>query len=144
MASDADTELSPTGWVRDQTRTILETGTTRSIDVLGRPVVLVTMTGVKTGKARYVPLMRVEHGGTYALVASKGGSPANPVWYANLSAAQQVQLQDGDAAGTYAVRELAGGERAAWWERAVAAFPPYAEYQTKTGRLIPVFLAEPV
>lgn len=137
-------ELSPTGWVRNQTQKIIEAGTTAAAQVLDRPVVLVTMRGVKSGKLRYVPLMRVEHEGEYALVASKGGASEHPIWYHNLQAAQRVRLQDGTVTRDYTVRELDGDERAIWWERAVAAYPPYAEYQQKTDRLIPVFLAQPV
>jgi deazaflavin-dependent oxidoreductase (nitroreductase family) len=144
MALDSQVELSPQDWVREQTEKILESGTTSSVDIIGRPVVLVTMRGAKSGKLRYVPLMRVEHDGSYALVASMGGAPKNPVWYHNLKTADRVRLQDGDAVGEYTVREVDGAERAQWWERAVEAYPPYAEYQTKTDRLIPVFVVDPV
>ncbi|HVH23818.1 MAG TPA: nitroreductase family deazaflavin-dependent oxidoreductase [Pseudonocardia sp.] len=143
MAVECDFEISPTGWVRDQTKRILETGTTAGVQVKGSPVVLITMRGAKTGKRRLVPLMRVEHDGAYAIVASKGGAPEHPVWYRNVKANPELELQDGTASGRYVARELSGDERAAWWERAVAAYPPYAEYQTKTDRLIPVFVLEP-
>jgi deazaflavin-dependent oxidoreductase (nitroreductase family) len=106
------------------------------------PIVVVTMRGNKSGKVRKVPLMRVEHGGEYALVASYGGRPAHPVWYHNLTAdSADVTIQDGAEPFAVDVRELDGDERAEWWERAVAAYPPYAEYQTRTDRLIPVFKA---
>ncbi|ODU01101.1 MAG: nitroreductase [Pseudonocardia sp. SCN 72-86] len=143
MTSKSDVELSPEGWVRDQTEKIIETGTTDSVDIKGMPVVLVTMKGAKTGKLRYVPLMRVEHDGRYALVASRGGAPEHPVWYHNLRANPTVTLQDGTDSGEYTAREIDGPEREEWWDRSVAAFPNYAEYQTKTSRRIPVFVLDP-
>ncbi|MBN9109073.1 MAG: nitroreductase family deazaflavin-dependent oxidoreductase [Pseudonocardia sp.] len=143
MAANNEVELSPEGWVRGQTEKILETGTTDSVDIQGLPVVLVTMKGAKSGKLRYVPLMRVEHDGHYALVASKGGAPEHPVWYHNLRANPTVTLQDGTEAGEYSVREVDGPEREEWWKRSVAAFPNYADYQTKTDRRIPVFVLDP-
>jgi deazaflavin-dependent oxidoreductase (nitroreductase family) len=137
-----DHELSPTDWVREQTERILEQGTTDGVEVLDRPIVLFTTTGAKSGKKRLVPLMRVEHNGHYALVASKGGAPEHPSWYHNVKAHPQLTVQDGDKVLELTARELDGDERRQWWERAVAAYPPYAEYQTKTDRLIPVFVAE--
>ncbi|WP_285640649.1 nitroreductase family deazaflavin-dependent oxidoreductase [Lentzea sp. NBRC 102530] len=139
----ADVELSPTEWVHDQTKTILETGTTEGVKVLGRPIVLLTVRGAKSGKLRYTPVMRVEHDGSYAVVASKGGAAEHPTWYHNIVAHPEIVLQDGTEAKTYTAREVDGDERAAWWERAVAAFPNYAEYQTKTDRQIPVFVLDP-
>ncbi|OBJ54296.1 nitroreductase family deazaflavin-dependent oxidoreductase [Mycobacterium sp. 1423905.2] len=136
------TEMSPTDWVRKQTERILEQGTTDGVEVFDRPVVLLTMTGAKSGKKRYVPLMRVEHDGQYAIVASKGGAPEHPVWYNNLKANPNVTLQDGANVVELTAREVEGTEREQWWERAVAAYPPYAEYQTKTARQIPVFVLE--
>ena len=136
--------ISPEGWVRDQTEKILATGTTTSVvHVSGRPIVLVTIRGAKSGKLRYTPLMRVEHDGRYALVASKGGAPEHPRWYRNLVANPHVELQDGTETKEYDAREVTGDERAQWWERSVAADTPYAEYQEKTDRLIPVFVLEP-
>ena len=135
--------ISPEGWVRDQTKRILETGTTDGVTIRDRPVVLVTIRGAKSGKLRYTPLMRVEHGGRYALVASKGGAPEHPRWYHNIVANPHVELQDGTKTLEYDAREVTGDERAQWWERSVAAYPPYAEYQEKTDRLIPVFVLEP-
>lgn len=135
-------ELSPTDWVREQTERILEQGTTDGVEIFDRPVVLLTMTGAKSGKKRYVPLMRVENGGRYAIVASKGGAPEHPVWYFNLKANPEVTLQDGENVVTLRARELDGAERAQWWQRAVDAYPPYAEYQAKTSRQIPVFVLE--
>jgi deazaflavin-dependent oxidoreductase (nitroreductase family) len=143
MTVERDYEISPTSWVRDQTEKILETGTTDSVDIKGNPVVLITMRGAKTGKKRLVPLMRVEHNGDYAIVASKGGAPEHPVWYHNVRANPDVELQDGTTTGRYTAREISGEERAAWWERAVAAYPDYADYQTRTDRQIPVFVLEP-
>lgn len=100
------------------------------------------MTGAKSGKKRYVPLMRVENDGRYAIVASKGGAPEHPSWYFNLRAHPEVTLQDGESVVTLRARELEGAEREQWWQRAVEAYPPYAEYQTKTTRQIPVFVLE--
>ena len=106
--------------------------------MLGSPIVLLTLRGAKTGKLRYTPVMRVEHDGRYAVVASKGGAPENPVWYRNLVANPHVELQDGAVTKDYDARELSGAERDEWWERALAVWPDYAEYQTKTDRDIPV------
>lgn len=136
-------ELSPTEWVRKQTERILATGTTDGVRVRGKPVVLVRMRGARTGKVRLVPLMRVEHDGSYAIVASKGGSPDNPVWYGNVRANPDVTVQDGTGTRSYTAREVSGDERAMWWERAVDAYPPYGDYQRKTDRLIPVLVLEP-
>jgi len=135
-------ELSPTEWVRDQTEAILKSGTTDGVQVLDRPIVLFTTTGAKSGKKRYVPLMRVEENGKYAMVASKGGDPEHPAWYHNVKANPEVTAQDGDKVVTLTAREVSGGEREHWWNLAVAAYPPYAEYQAKTDRLIPVFVLE--
>ena len=111
---------------------------------MDRPVVMLTMRGRKTGALRKVPLMRVEHDGTYAAVASKGGAPEHPVWYGNLLADPHLTLQDGTESWPAVAREIDGAEREEWWERCVAAYPPYAEYQTKTDRLIALFVLEPV
>jgi deazaflavin-dependent oxidoreductase (nitroreductase family) len=108
----------------------------------GRPVVLLTTRGAKSGKLRKTPLMRVEHDGTYAVVASLGGAPKNPVWYYNVKAEPHVELRDGPDTQDMVAREVTGDEKATWWERAVAAFPDYAEYQKKTDREIPVFVLE--
>jgi deazaflavin-dependent oxidoreductase (nitroreductase family) len=141
--SDETVELSPTTWVQDQTKKILETGTTEGIKVLGSPVVLLTLRGAKTGKLRYTPVMRVEHNGSYAVVASKGGAPEHPTWYYNIKAHPEFSLQDGTVTKDYVAREVEGAERAEWWERAVAAFRSYAEYQEKTDRQIPLFVLDP-
>ena len=131
-------------WVREQVETYERSGGLEGTTFLdtGLPVVVVTMRGAKTGKIRKAPVMRVEHGGEYAVVASKGGDPAHPAWYANLLAhPDEVWLQDGPDRFAVHVRELDGDERRLWWERAVAAYPPYAEYQAATARRIPVLLA---
>jgi F420H(2)-dependent quinone reductase len=140
-----DTEYipSPTTWVRKQVQKIEAEGTTRAVSILNRPVVMLTMRGAKTGAIRKVPLMRVEHQGVYAAVASMGGAPEHPQWYANLLAHPRITLQDDTRWWDVVAREISGAEREEWWERCVAAFPPYAEYQTKTDRLIPVLLLEP-
>ncbi|WP_035717879.1 MULTISPECIES: nitroreductase family deazaflavin-dependent oxidoreductase [Gordonia] len=139
----ANAELSPEGWVREQTEKILEQGTTDGVTVMDRPIVLFTTTGAKSGKKRYVPLMRVEENGKYLMVASKGGAPEHPAWYHNVKANPQVTAQDGTEVKELTARELSDGEeRDHWWELAVAAYPPYAEYQTKTDRQIPVFVLE--
>lgn len=135
-------ELSPTQWVRRQTETILEQGTTDGVTVSDRPIVLFTTTGARSGKKRLVPLMRVEENGRYAMIASKGGAPEHPSWYHNIKANPQVQVQDGTTVRDMIAREVDGDERDHWWRLAVAAFPPYAEYQTKTARRIPVFVLE--
>ena len=135
-------ELSPTDWVREQTQRILEQGTTDGVEILDRPIVLFTTTGAQSVKKRYVPLMRVEENGRYAMVASKGGDPQHPLWYHNVKANPRVTVQDGDKVAELTARELDGAEREHWWNLAVQAYPPYAEYQTKTSRLIPVFVVE--
>jgi deazaflavin-dependent oxidoreductase (nitroreductase family) len=143
MTIAGDYVPSTTPWVRDQVERIEAEGTTRAVSIQNRPVVLLTMLGV-SGKVRKVPLMRVEHDGVYAAVASKGGAPQHPQWYANIRKNPVLDLQDDDRTWTVRARELSGAEREEWWERCVAAFPPYADYQVKTDRLIPVFVLEPV
>ncbi|WP_055555176.1 nitroreductase family deazaflavin-dependent oxidoreductase [Streptomyces sp. NBRC 110028] len=141
--SDEKAEFSVPNWVGEQIERIRQTGTTEGIEVLGSPVVLLTLRGARSGKLRHTPVMRVEHDGSYAVVASKGGAPENPVWYHNIKAHPEIQLQDGTVTKTYVAREASGTERAQWWERAVIAFPSYAEYQIKTDRQIPVFVLDP-
>ena len=144
MTLDGEYEPSPRQWVRDQVQEYEASGGERANTLrdTGLPVIIVTSRGSNSGKVRKIPLMRVEHDGEYALVASMGGAPTHPVWYHNLRAdPDAVLIQDGPEPFTARVRELSGAERDAWWQRAVAAFPPYAEYQTKTERQIPVFVA---
>ena len=144
MPLDGEYEPSPSQWVRDQVEAYESSGGTRANTLLdtGMPIVIVTTRGNKSGKLRKTALMRVEHDGEYALVASMGGAPTHPVWYYNLEAdPEAVSIQDGPEPHDYRVREVSGDERATWWERAVAAYPPYAEYQTRTTRQIPVFVA---
>jgi F420H(2)-dependent quinone reductase len=129
---------------RDQVELIESSGGTRGTTLRGMPVVVVTMLGAKSGKVRKIPVMRVEHDGAYAVVASLGGAPTHPVWYHNLLAHPLVELQDGPAKADYAVREVSGAERDLWWARAVEAYPDYAAYQTRTSRVIPVLVLEPV
>lgn len=142
MSIEGDYRPSPRSWVRNQVDKIERTGSTASVDIMGLPVVLLTMRGARTGVLRKVPLMRVEHEGRYAAVASQGGAPAHPKWYWNLKAHPDIELWDGIERFPARARELAGEERAHWWEICVAAFKPYADYQTKTDRLIPVFVLE--
>jgi deazaflavin-dependent oxidoreductase (nitroreductase family) len=134
---------SPSQWVRDQVELYEGSGGTDGTTMKGKPVVLVTSMGAHSGKIRKTPLMRVEHDGSYALVASQGGAPKHPYWYFNLKAHPEIELQDGTSRQTMKVREVTGDEKTVWWERAVAAWPDYANYQTKTDREIPVFVAEP-
>ena len=144
MTLQGEYEASPWEWVREQVETYERTGgrEANTLRDTGLPIVLVTTRGNKSGKLRKTPLMRVEHNGEYALVASMGGAPKNPVWYYNLTAdPDSVEIQDGPEPFHAAVRELTGDERTVWWTRAVAAYPEYAEYQTRTERLIPVFVA---
>jgi len=139
-----DYEPSGLGWVREHVDQIVRTGTTDGVTMNGRPTVLMTYRGAKTGKVRKTPVMRVEHEGRYTAVASKGGEPDNPQWYASLVAEPLIELQDGTVTREYRARELFGDEKALWWRRAVAAYPDYADYQRKADRQIPVFVLEPV
>jgi F420H(2)-dependent quinone reductase len=143
MTIDGEYVPSPTGWVREQVEAIEASAGESGTELRGMPVVLLTMRGAKTGKVRKVPLMRVEHDGRYAAVASQGGAPKHPVWYHNLVANPRIELQDGTVHGTFVARETTGDEKAIWWERAVAAYPDYADYQKKTDRQIPLFILEP-
>jgi deazaflavin-dependent oxidoreductase (nitroreductase family) len=143
MASDTEYEPSPRDWVRNQVAEYEASGGQRANTLLdtGMPIIIVTTRGNKSGKVRKVPLMRVEHGGQYALVASVGGAPKHPVWYYNLKADSNASIQDGPAPFDVEVHEITGPEKEQWWARAVEAYPPYLEYQAKTERQIPVFLA---
>lgn len=139
-------EYEPSGldWSQKQVARIIESGTTDGTTIADMPVILLTTLGAKSGKLRKIALMRVEHNGEYAIVASLGGAPKNPVWYYNVKENPLVELQDGSTTKDYQAREVLGDEKATWWDRAVAAYPPYAEYQTKTDRQIPVFVLTPV
>jgi F420H(2)-dependent quinone reductase len=144
MALQGEYEPSPFPWVRDQVAAYESSGGRRGNvqHPTGLPVIILTMRGRRTGRIRKLPVMRVEHGGEYGIVASKGGTPENPAWYHNLIAnPTEVMIQDGPEPFDVVVREVSGDERALWWERAVAAYSGYAEYQTKTERVIPVLVA---
>ncbi|MEV5986684.1 nitroreductase family deazaflavin-dependent oxidoreductase [Streptomyces sp. NPDC052051] len=145
MALEGEYEPSPEKWVRDQVELYEGSGGTKGTTLrdTGLPVIILTTLGAKSGKIRKTPLMRVEHEGSYAVVASQGGAPKHPVWYYNITKHPTVALQDGPAPQEMTAREVTGEEKAVWWERAVAAFPPYADYQKKTDREIPVFVLEP-
>ena len=135
---------SSSDWAREQVELFEKTGGAEGADLRGMPIIAVTSVGAKTGKLRKTPLMRVEHDGEYAAVASLGGAPQHPVWYYNLKANPHVELQDEAVKKDYIAREVTGDEKAIWWERAVAAYPPYADYQEKTERQIPVFVLSPI
>ncbi|MFF7892879.1 nitroreductase family deazaflavin-dependent oxidoreductase [Streptomyces sp. NPDC007907] len=145
MPLEGEYDPSPTQWVRKQVELYESSGGTEGTTLQGSkmPVVILTSRGARSGKLRKTPVMRVEHEGRYAAVASLGGSPKHPVWYFNLRADPQVELQDGPVKQDMTAREVTGEEKAAWWERAVAAYPAYADYQKKTDREIPVFVLEP-
>jgi deazaflavin-dependent oxidoreductase (nitroreductase family) len=134
---------SSSEWVRDQVEEIESSGGTKGTLMQGVSVIVITSVGADSGKLRKNPVMRVEHDGRYAAVASKGGAPEHPAWYRNLVERPLVEVQDGAHRGDYTARELNGAEREQWWERAVAVWPDYAEYQKKTDRQIPVFVLEP-
>ncbi|MEU5665282.1 nitroreductase family deazaflavin-dependent oxidoreductase [Streptomyces longwoodensis] len=146
MPLEGEYEPSPEQWVRDQVELYESSGGTKGTTLrdTGLPVIVLTTRGARSGKIRKTPLMRVEHEGRYAVVASQGGAPKHPVWYHNIKADPHVELQDGPDRRDYRAREVTGPEKAEWWERAVAAYPPYADYQTKTDREIPVFVLEPL
>lgn len=144
MPIEGEYEPSPTPWVREQVELIESSGGTEGTTMRGMPVILLTTRGAKSGKLRKTPLMRVEHDGRYAAVASLGGAPKHPVWYYNVVADPHVELRDGTVQRDMVAREVTGEEKALWWGRAVEAFPDYADYQTKTDREIPVFVLAPV
>jgi len=144
MLLTGDYEPSSAAWARKQAERYEATNGAEANDLRGRPVIVLTSIGAKTGKLRKTALMRVEHDGTYAVVASQGGAPKHPVWYHNLKANPHVELQDGAVKRDYQAREVTGTEKSVWWERAVATWPDYARYQTKTDRQIPVFVLEPI
>jgi deazaflavin-dependent oxidoreductase (nitroreductase family) len=143
MPLTGDYEPSPSQWVRDQVALYESSGGTEGTTMRDKPVVVLTTIGAKSGKLRKTPLMRVEHGGLHAVVASMGGAPKHPVWYLNLLADPRAELQDGPVKQDVTARELSGEERELWWRRAVEAWPDYAEYVKKTTRAIPLLLLEP-
>jgi deazaflavin-dependent oxidoreductase (nitroreductase family) len=142
MPLDGEYEPSTQAWVRDQVELFESSGGTAGTELRGMAIIVMTNRGAKSGKLRKTPLMRVEHDGKYAVVASQGGAPKHPVWYHNLVADPHVELQDGPVKQDMIARELTGEEKALWWERAVAAYPDYADYQAKADRQIPVFVLE--
>ncbi|NJP48740.1 nitroreductase family deazaflavin-dependent oxidoreductase [Streptomyces sp. SBST2-5] len=146
MPLEGEYEPSPTQWVREQVELYERSGGTKGTTLQGTdyPVVVLTSRGARSGKLRKTPVMRVEHEGRYAAVASLGGAPRHPYWYFNLKAHPHVELQDGPVKRDMTAREVTGAEKDEWWKRAVAAYPPYADYQKKTDREIPVFVLEPV
>ena len=143
MSVNGEYEPSPAKWVRDQVQEYEGSGGTSGTTMRNMPVIIVTTRGAKSGNVRKVPLMRVEHDGEYAAVASMGGAVKNPIWYRNLVADPRVEVRDGTVVQTMTAREVTGEEKAIWWERCVAAFPDYADYQAKTERSIPVFVLTP-
>ena len=147
MALDGEYEPSKAQWVRDQVEKYEATGGREANVLRGHPewpIVVITSRGAKSGKLRKNPVMRVEYDGVYAAVASYGGSPEHPVWYHNFLVHPEVELQDGPEPHLYRARVAQGEERETWWQRAVEQYSPYAEYQEKTDREIPVFLLERV
>ena len=143
MSTHEEYAPSPARGARNQVELYESSGGTKGTTMMGKPVVVLTTRGAKSGKIRKTPLMRVEHDGEYAVVASEGGAPRHPQWYHNLVANPHVDLQDGPLKQPMTAREVSGDERDVWWERAVAAWPDYAKYQTKTRRTIPVFVLSP-
>jgi len=142
MPLDGEYEPSPEKWVRDQVELYESSGGTEGTTLRGMPVIVLTTKGARSGRLRKSPLMRVEHDGAYAAVASLGGAPRNPVWYYNVRAEPRVEVQDGSVRQDMIAREITGEEKADWWKRAVAAYPDYANYQKRTDREIPVFVLE--
>lgn len=144
MPLTGEYEPGTASWARKQAERYEATNGAQAGDLRGRPVIVLTSVGAKTGKLRKTALMRVEHDGDYAVVASLGGAPKHPLWYYNLKANQLVELQDGPTKHDYLAREVTGDEKSVWWTRAVETWPDYARYQTRTTRQIPVFVLEPV
>jgi len=143
MATDSDYAPSPRDHVRETVDLYESTDGAEGNTLQGRPVIILTTTGAKTGKVRKTPLMRVEHDGSYAVVASMGGAPTHPVWYHNIVAHPEVELQDGATRKQYLAHEATGEEKAQWWARATQTWPDYDNYQTKTDRQIPLFVLTP-
>lgn len=144
MPLTGEYEPSTAAWARKQAERYEASGGQDQATLRGRPIIVLTSVGARTGKLRKTALMRVEHEGSYAVVASQGGSPTHPVWYHNLKQSPHVELQDGALTRDYLAREVHGVEKATWWERAVAAWPDYAKYQIRTDREIPVFVLDPI
>ena len=144
MPLTGDYEPSTSDWAREQAELYESSGGTEGTTLRGVPVIILTSVGSKSGKLRKTALMRVEHDGEYAAVASLGGAPKHPVWYYNLKKQPHVELQDGPVTRDYIAREVTGDEKALWWARAVEVWPNYADYQTKTTREIPVFVLTPL
>jgi deazaflavin-dependent oxidoreductase (nitroreductase family) len=144
MPLEGHYEPSPVDWVRKQVEQFESSDGREGNTMKDLPVIVLTTKGARTGNIRKSPLMRVEHDGKYLIVASLGGAPSHPVWYHNAVANPTVEIQDGATRQDMATRELDGDEREVWWKRAVDAFPPYAEYQEKTSRVIPILICEPV
>jgi deazaflavin-dependent oxidoreductase (nitroreductase family) len=142
MSIEGEYQPSPAEWVRKQVEEYEGSGGSRGTTLREMPVIILTSRGAKSGKIRKTPLMRVEHDGTYAVVASQGGAPTNPLWYHNLVSDPHVELQDGPAKSDRIARQVTGSEKSVWWDRAVSAYPDYADYQAKTDRKIPVFVLE--
>lgn len=144
MPLTGDYAPSTAEWARTQAETFEATRGAEANTLRGRPIIVLTSVGAKSGKLRKTALMKVEHDGEYAVVASKGGDPRHPTWYHNLVANPHVELQDGPVTTDYLAREVTGEERAQWWERAVATWPDYDSYQQRTDRVIPVFVLSPL
>jgi deazaflavin-dependent oxidoreductase (nitroreductase family) len=144
MPLTGEYEPSTSDWARENAETYMKSGGTDGTELKGKRVILLTTVGAKTGKIRKTPLMRVENEGEYAVVASLGGAPKHPVWYWNIKKNPRVELQDGEVTKDYEAREVVGDDKTVWWERAVEAWPDYADYQKKTDRQIPVFVLTPV
>jgi deazaflavin-dependent oxidoreductase (nitroreductase family) len=142
MPLTGDYEPGTSAWARKQAETYEASGGTKAATLSGKPIIVLTSVGAKTGKLRKTALMRVEHDGEYAVVASRGGSAKNPTWYHNLKQNPHVELQDGSVTHDYRAREVSGDEKAMWWARALEVWPAYADYQRKTRREIPVFVLE--
>jgi deazaflavin-dependent oxidoreductase (nitroreductase family) len=143
MPLEGKYEPSPVDFVRDQVELFERTNGREGNTMRDLPIIVLTTKGTRSGNLRKTPLMRVEHDGKYLIVASQGGAPKHPVWYHNVAATPAVEIQDGASKQDMAARELAGEEREIWWKRAVDAYPPFAEYQEKTERIIPIILCEP-
>ncbi|MET3861811.1 deazaflavin-dependent oxidoreductase (nitroreductase family) [Dietzia sp. 2505] len=143
MPLTGEYEPSPSKWVRDQVEQYEKSNGASGSELSGMPLVIVTTVGKKSGKLRKTPLMRVEHDASYAAVASLGGAPTHPVWYWNIKAHPHVEVRDKDRVGDFVAREVTGAERDLWWDRAVAVYPDYRDYQEKTERTIPVFVLDP-